>query len=769
MGRRWCGGGGMKGEEDELLPMEGAGGRPESGPVATVLLDGPGDLQFDYLVPEGLVEGLGPGSRVLCPLQQRRQPGTVLAVHEEAPEAGRRLKALISRYDERPALPGDLLRLARWVSEYYCAPLETVVRAMLPGSVRTDRHAVKTRRMVELVRVPGEEEMAVMTRRAPRQAEAVKALGEMGGRGPAAEHGAAVVKALVAAGWVVVSEEEVERDPHAGDTFVATQPLELNEGQRESLEAILEAVAKPGEAKPVLLHGVTGSGKTEVYLQAAQAVLDAGKSVLVLVPEISLTPQTVDRFKSRFATMTERIAVLHSHMSQGERFDEWQKIRRGRARIVIGARSAVFAPLTDLGLILVDEEHENSYKQESPPRYQARDVAVVRAAQTPCAIVLGSATPALESWYNAQRGKYRLLTMGERADSAGLPLIRVIDMRLEKRRAGPKGTPPIISERLRLAMDQRLQRAEQTILFINRRGFAASVQCLACGHVVKCAHCSVPMTLHHESQRLVCHVCGFQKLPPKKCPECADPGILLAGYGTERVHHTLTTVFPKARTARVDTDAMQQKHTLRDTLQQFKTGKIDILVGTQMIAKGLHFPNVTLVGVLNADLTLHTPDFRAAERTFSLLTQVAGRAGRGSLRGEVIVQTYSPHLPAILHARHHDFTGFSEQELEMRKVFSYPPYTHAALLTCKSPNQRMAEFTLETLHRRIVENAPEGLVVGDPAPSPLEKSHDQYRFQILLRAPRTSVITRHVQPILKGTTFPQEVVAVFDVDPVSLS
>jgi len=748
----------------EPAPDDSAG----SGPVATVLLDGPGDLQFDYLIPESFRSAVSPGSRVVCPLQQRRQPGTVLAMHPSAPEPGRKLKPLLSIIEERPVLPPSLLRLAHWVSEYYCAPLETVVRAMLPTSVRGDRHQAKTRRMVRLVRSPDATALAQLQRRAPRQAEILAALAAAAEPLPAASFPAASLKPLAESGWISVHDEEVSRDPHGNDTFLATEPLPLNEAQQTALTAILAAAANPAKAKPLLLHGVTGSGKTEVYLQAAQAVLDQGRSVLILVPEISLTPQTVERFKSRFATATRQIAVLHSHLSQGERFDEWQKIQKGRARIVIGARSAVFAPLADTGLIIVDEEHENSYKQESPPRYQARDTAVVRAAQTPCAIVLGSATPSLESWHNALRGKYQLLSMTERADSAGLPLVRIIDMRHEKRRAA-KGAPPIISERLRIALDQRLQRAEQSILFINRRGFAASVQCLACGHVVRCTHCSVPMTLHQESERLICHVCGFQKLPPRKCPECADPGILFAGYGTERVHHTLASLFPKARTARVDTDAMQQKHTLRDTLLQFKTGQIDILVGTQMIAKGLHFPNVTLVGVLNADLTLHTPDFRASERTFALLTQVAGRAGRGSLRGEVIVQTYSPHLPAIQHARHHDFPGFSEQELEMRKVFHYPPFTHAALLTCKSPNQRLAEFTLETIHRRLAEAPPPTLTVSDPAPSPLEKSHDHYRFQILLRAPRTSTITQYLQPILKATSLPQDVSLIVDVDPVSLS
>jgi primosomal protein N' (replication factor Y) len=711
---------------------------------------------------------LAVGSRVLAPLQKRAVTGTVLGVHPAEDSETSRLRPLTKLYDERPLITPKLMELGQWVSSYYCSPMESVMRAMLPEAVRTDKHQDKVQRMVRLVSTPPAEELEKLRLKAPRQAEIIDVLSTAGAPVPAGFFPASSLKSLVKTPWVVIEQEQVHRDPYGEEEFFETRPLELNDGQLAALEVILKAVEQPEHTKPVLLHGVTGSGKTEVYLQAAQKVLEAGRGVLVMVPEISLTPQTVDRFKSRFAAMNREVAVLHSNLSKGERFDEWHRIQRGHARIVIGARSAVYAPLENIGLIVVDEEHENSYKQESPPRYHARDVAIVRASMEPCAIVLGSATPGLESYRNAQRGKYTLVTMPERADGAKLPLVRVIDMRLEKRRAG-KGLPAVLSERLRIAIDQRLERAEQSILFLNRRGFANSVQCLACGHAVKCNHCTVSMTMHRETNRLICHVCGFQRVPPRACPECKDPGILLAGFGTERVEETLRKVFPRARVARVDTDSMQQKNKLRETLAAFKARKLDILVGTQMIAKGLHFPNVTLVGILNADLTLHIPDFRAGERTFSLLTQVAGRAGRGELMGEVVVQTFTPHSPSIQFARQHDYEGYSAQELELRRQCGYPPYCHAVLITCRGEHQRRAEFSLETLHKRLAEQLPDGVLMGDPVPSPLERSHNQFRYQILLRARQTKTITTVVSRILKSTKLDRDVFVVVDVDPVSLT
>lgn len=737
---------------------------------ARVLIDGPSELVFDYAIPADL--DVRPGCRVRVPLRRKSATGTVLSVGEADGQTDFALRELESLIDPEPLITAVLLKTAEWIAGYYGSSIESVIRSVLPESVRTEENSAKTRRIAKLETEPDVELLEKLVKRAPRQHAILSLLVHAPERSlPVADLGdgnAAALKALEKSGLIRLIIEEVRRDPDADlDEVLEFKPLPLNSDQAAALDCILTAVGNPQTSRPILLLGVTGSGKTEVYLQAAQRALDLGKTVLVLVPEISLTPQTVRRFKARFAAMQDQVAVLHSNLSQGERFDEWHRIRKGIAKIVIGARSAVFAPLPNLGLILVDEEHENSYKQENPPRYHGRDVAVLRAHFEPCAIVLGSATPSLESWHNCETEKYQLLRLNTRADGQSMPLVRVVDMRLEK--AKQKGGTAILSDKLRTALEQRLERGEQSILFLNRRGFARSLQCPACGHVCQCPHCAVALTYHRTDERLVCHVCGHQAIVPKKCPECRDPSILLQGYGTQKVEEVLSKVLPTAKFARIDADAMRRKHALRDTLDAFKTHQIDILIGTQMIAKGLHFPNVTLVGILNADLGLHVPDFRAGERTFQLLTQVAGRAGRGDLEGEVIVQTFTPHSPSIQYARKHDFDGFTEQEMEFRRQFSYPPYAHCAVLTARSTHERRAEFTLQTLHLRLTENLPTGMVLGEVLPSPLVRSHGQFRFQITLRGPRARPLTRHVQAVLARTSLPDDVTVVFDMDALNFS
>ncbi len=737
---------------------------------ARVLIDGPSELVFDYAIPAGL--NVLPGCRVRIPLRRKSATGTVLSTGEPE-QADFALRELESLIDPEPLITPVLLRTADWIARYYGSSIESVIRSVLPEGVRSEENSAKTRRVAVLDAAPDPTVLAKLEKRAARQFAILSLLAHAPGmRLPVADLGdgnAAALKAMEKAGILRLDAEEVRRDPDADnlEEFIESPPLALNPGQSAALDSVLAAVADPKSAKPILLLGVTGSGKTEVYLQAAQRALDLGKTVLVLVPEISLTPQTVRRFKSRFAAMRDQVAVLHSNLSQGERFDEWHRIRKGTARIVIGARSAVFAPLPDLGLILVDEEHENTYKQENVPRYHGRDVAVLRAAFEPCAIVLGSATPSLESWHNTKTGKYELLRLNERADGASMPLVRVVDMRLEQ--AKHKGGPAILSDKLRVALEQRLEKGEQSILFLNRRGFARSLQCPSCGHVCQCPHCAVALTYHRTDERLVCHVCGHQAIVPRKCPECKSPAIILQGYGTQKVEEVLAKVLPQAKFARIDADAMRRKNALRDTLSAFKAHKIDILIGTQMIAKGLHFPNVTLVGILNADLGLHVPDFRAGERTFQLITQVAGRAGRGDLEGEVIVQTFTPHSPSIQYARKHDFDGFSEQEMEFRRQFSFPPYAHCAVLTSRSTHERRAEFTLQTLHLRLAENLPNGITLGEVLPSPLIRSHGQFRFQITLRSHRARPLTNHVQQILAKTSLPEDVTVVFDMDALNFS
>ena len=734
-----------------------------------VLIDGPSELIFDYAVPAGL--DVRPGCRVRVPLRRKSATGTVLSI-AEVEQQDFALRELESLIDPEPLITPVLLRTGEWLAGYYGCGIETVIRSLLPEAVRSEDNSAKTRRLAVLDAAPAPEVLEKLARRAPRQHAILALLAcAPGMRLAVADLGdgsAAALKGMEKAGLLRLETEEVRRDPDADgvDEVLESQPLALNADQQRALDAILAGLQSPAP-KPLLLLGVTGSGKTEVYLQAARQVLDMGKTVLVLVPEISLTPQTVRRFKARFAAMQEQVAVLHSNLSQGERFDEWHRIRKGVARIVIGARSAVFAPLPDLGLIVVDEEHENTYKQENVPRYHGRDVAVLRAAFEPCVIVLGSATPSLESWHNTQTGKYDLLRLDQRADGQSMPLVRIVDMRLEA--AKHKGAPAILSDRLRAALEQRLEKGEQAILFLNRRGFARSLQCPQCGHVCQCPHCSVALTYHRTDERLVCHVCGHQAIVPRKCPECKDPAIILQGYGTQKVEEVMAKVLPQAKIARIDADAMRRKHALRDTLNAFKSHKIDILIGTQMIAKGLHFPNVTLVGILNADLSLHVPDFRAGERTFQLVTQVAGRAGRGDLEGEVIVQTFTPHSPSIQYARKHDFDGFSEQEMEFRREFGFPPFAHCAVLTSRSNHERRAEFTLQTLHLRLLENLPPGITLGEVLPSPLLRAHGQHRFQIILRSPHARPLTRHVQAVLARTPLPEDVTVIFDMDALSFS
>ena len=736
---------------------------------ARVLIDGPSELVFDYMIPEGMA--VVTGCRVRIPLRNRDSTGTVVEIGPP-PQTNYTLRPLSKLIDPEPLITPQLMKLGKWIAEYYVAPLEQVMRALLPESVRQDIHSEKTRKMVEIKSMPDAEALEKLAKRAPKQHIILKLLesnsGIMSMKDLGGGSASAAVKSLEKKGHVVLKEEAVRRDPDEDQEFLESTPLKLNPEQEVALEKIINpATNAKGIPKPILLLGVTGSGKTEVYLQGVQHALDQGKSALVLVPEISLTPQTVQRFKSRFAAMQDQVAVLHSHLSQGERFDEWHRIRKGEARIVIGARSAIFAPLTNVGLIIVDEEHENTYKQETSPRYHGRDIAVLRAHFEKAVVVLGSATPSLESFQNTQSGKYELVRLDQRADSQSMPIMRVLDMRIEAQKQ--KGRLAILSDKLRLSMEKKLENGEQIILFLNRRGFARSLQCPPCGHVCECQHCSIPLTYHRTEDRLMCHMCGYQSLPPKKCPSCGDEAIRLQGFGTQKVEEVIQKVFPQARMARIDADTMRRKNALRDTLNKFKAHKIDIIIGTQMIAKGLHFPNVTLVGVLNADLGLHVPDFRAGERTFQLLTQVAGRAGRGELEGEVIIQTFTPHSPSVQFSRHHDFDGYAEQELQFRNKFLYPPFAHCALLGTRSTHERRAEFTLENLHKRLKKDLPPQVELGEPMPSPLTRAHGQFRYHLMLKSTSARALHQHVKRILTATPPPDDVTIIFDMDALGFS
>lgn len=777
--------------------------------------------EFDYLVPPGLAGRVEVGSRVQVPFGPRKVLGVVTALAEESAHA--KLKPIIKVIGAQTLVTPKVLKLARWIADYYCCAREIALKSALPEVVRREKSGWRERLFVRALPVSGE------FPKLPKRQQEVWNIIEERRELPLTdllalvETTATTVRRLEDRGLVEIAPQISERDPYAREHILPSQMLPLNRAQTGALDAITKAMQcgelgplpmEDAKAKPssllrplsatFLLHGVTGSGKTEVYLQALDRCLSRGKGAIVLVPEISLTPQTVERFKARFCHGPQQtlVAVLHSHLSAGERHDEWHKIRQGRARIVIGARSAIFAPVEPLGLIIVDEEHEHTYKQEEAPRYHARDVAIVRGQMEHAVVVLGSATPSLESFYNCRRGKYTLLELPERVDNQKMPHVRVVDMRQAARKE--KGNL-IFSPQLKEAIAQRLERSEQTILFLNRRGYSTSLQCPLCGYVAECPNCSLSLTYHRPEQNLRCHLCGHVEPVPAACPneKCRNPAIRYSGLGTQRVEETLAKLFPHARVKRMDADVMKRKDDYRRVLGDFRTGKIDILVGTQMIAKGLHFPNVTLVGIIYADLALHQPDFRAGERTFQLLTQVAGRAGRGDLEGEVFVQAFTPFHPAIQYARRHDFVGFYEQEIEFREQLKYPPVSRVALLTLKGRNEEKVKFSAEHVRRELdklatksrklesleeatgeqlpVKNdaASQGpadpvthvhdLIIAGPAPAPLLRAETFYRYQIMLRTRAMSKLSQALASMTSTLALPEDVTLTVDIDPVSLS
>lgn len=723
------------------------------------------DREFDYRVPAHLAAGIHVGSRVAVPFGTRMTQGWVVALLDSSPHA--KLKDIGEIVGQKPLLSDRILELTRWMAKYYCCRVESAVRCALPEVVRKGKMSWQERQFVRPGKVtPSAAEQAKLQKRAPKQAH-VLALARQHEEILAARllelanTDAATLKKLAERGYVELVDRVEERDPFGGEVFLPTGPLPLTTEQQKALELCQAQIVKPEE--PVLIYGVTGSGKTEIYLQSIAQCLHQGRDAIVLVPEISLTPQTVERFRARFPN--QQITVLHSHLSEGERHDQWHKIRNGESHIVIGARSAVFAPVQALGLIIVDEEHETSYKQDETPRYNARDLAVVRGKLEGAAVVLGSATPSLESFYNAQRRRYALATLSHRVDHRQMPAIKIVDMRQEAIRS--KGVY-VFSTRLRDAIQARLDKGEQTILFLNRRGYATHVFCPKCGYVAQCPQCSVSLVYHLKAAKITCHFCGHTESVPTACPACRDKAIRYGGIGTEKVEASVTKLFPKARVQRMDSDTMTRKSLYREVLGAFRVGKIDILIGTQMIAKGLHFPNVTLVGIIFADMALHLPDFRAGERTFQLLVQVAGRAGRGDVEGEVIVQSFTPFHPAIQHARQHDYLSFYDQEIEAREQFGYPPVTRMVVLTARGRNPEKLEFFLGAVARELRKQIGREVFLGEPTPAPLAKLHGNHRYQLFLRTPQILRLTETLARVLPGIKPPPEVTYGVDVDPVSL-
>ncbi|CAB4242399.1 Primosomal protein N' [Methylacidimicrobium sp. AP8] len=751
------------------------GKRPSAAPrgsIARVLLERKRDCLLDYAVPERLAGRVEIGSHVRVPLRRAETTGWVIDFPAEPAVEG--LRELAGICSDAFHLPAPLLQLAAWVADYYCAPLAASLACILPAPVRRAR-AQERLRAVCL----GEADPEALERIgcSPREKEAWMRLRELGsawlselctgtGIGPQ------VWNRLAKRGLIDLRKAERRRHP-------LDVPLQKNEvlpiltaDQAAAFDSVRRAI-RENAFSAFLLFGVTGSGKTEIYLRSVAEALAQGRSALILVPEIALTPQLAEQVQSRFGDHPGRVALWHSRLSPGERHDQWRDVRSGRARIVLGARSAVFAPLRDLGLIVVDEEHEPAYKQRETPRYHARDVAVMRARREGIPVVLGSACPSLESYANALAGKYRLLELSSRVQDRALPWVRIVDLRRRGKRRNPaadaketKEEIPWLSRELREELGKRLARGEQAILYINRRGYARVLQCAGCGAVRECPDCSVALTYHRAAGRLRCHFCGHHEPYPEACSACSGKRFDLLGTGTERVVESVEQAFPSARVLRMDSDSMSRKGSLSEALAAFAARRFDILVGTQMVAKGLHFPGVTLVGIIQIDGLLHMPDFRSAERAFQQLVQVAGRSGRGEERGVVLIQTRCPVHPAIQFARHHDYRGFAEQDLEFRTSLGYPPALRLILLTWKGLKEdlcrRTAEIEAAEIRRRLEGSAEVGPVV----PAPIARLQGAFRFQLLLKTSRIAEAARRLKQWLGERGRRKEADLIVDVDPV---
>jgi len=733
------------------------------------------DKILHYNVPENLIAQAKVGSLVRVPVGRTMRLGVVGIIGPPADFPIDRLKSIAAVVYPFPALTPDLLELALWMATYYAAPMDAVIETMIPVAVRSGA-SVKQQGFIRVSGKLSKEDLAALARKAPAQAKLYSFVESQIRPQPKSlilsrtGASAASVAALVKRGLLREVMTRVERDAYA-DTeghgeLVASQPHKLNAEQAAAVAALHESLSKR-KFGVSLLHGVTGSGKTEVYLRAIQAALETGGGVILLVPEVALTPQTVARLRSRLEAIApgHRCVVWHSHLSEGERLDGWLALASGEVRIAVGARSAVFAPVKDLKLIVVDEEHEPAYKQDEIPRYNGRDVAVMRARLCGAHCVLGSATPSLESHANAVAGRYALLELKERVDFRSLPSFTIVDMRIEvTRQRGATALSRVLVD----AMQSRFAKGEQTILFINRRGYSSSMQCRKCGAVEECPHCSVSMTYHRTDETLRCHLCGEERPAPLRCSVCGAPDIRWRGLGTQRVEEAVRRALPRAKIERMDTDTMGRKNRFREILGEFRKGKIDVLVGTQMIGKGLDFPNVTLVGIVDADLSMHIPDFRANERTFQLLVQVAGRSGRGDRAGEVVVQTFSPQAEAVQFARQADFNGFAASELEIRRQFGYPPKRHLIRHLFRGPNPDKLKFFTEQWAKRVKEAMGDRVELRGPAPAPIEKIRDEYRWQLWYFTTSVTKVIGDLSRLRSEFDWPAGISQILDVDPMNL-
>ncbi|WP_435020493.1 replication restart helicase PriA [Tundrisphaera sp. TA3] len=746
-----------------------AGGEIVEGPFAGVVFNRPMDAVYSYRIPERLRAQVVPGQRVTVPLGRGNKPvtGYCVSVDESAEVNPARVKDVIEALDDPPLIDARMLDLTRWIASYYTCAWGQALDAAVPAGVKKQAGT----RVWTCLTVP-ESTLAKKAdgslRLTAKQAEIIEILARsdvpltLSDVCRRAKVGPGPVTTLRQNGLIHSVKRRMGAAPAAPDDdpdFARRPAPEPTAEQAKALEMLGPSLDTPGVFAPFLLHGVTGSGKTEVYLDAIDRVVARDREAIVLVPEISLTPQTIRRFRRRF----DRVAVLHSHLSEGERHRHWRSIASGEIQVVVGARSAVFAPARRLGLIVIDEEHESSFKQEVVPRYHARDVAMMRAKLEGVPIILGSATPALETWNNARTGRYTRIALTERVASRPMPEVELIDMRYEK----PIGVA--LSTPLKSAMASALDDGGQVILLLNRRGFHTYAVCVnpGCRDILKCKSCDSSLTFHRSRQRLVCHLCDAETEKLQYCPSCRKL-LYYGGIGTERLEREVRAAFPDHATKRMDSDTMRGHGSHEQALAAFRNGETRILLGTQMIAKGLDFPNVTLVGVVDADTALHLEDFRAAERTFQIVAQVAGRTGRGERPGRVLVQTFCPTVPAIAHAQHHDYLGFVSEELEARQKAGLPPFGRMVRLIARGADARAVRIYLETLADALRAEAPSVVHMTTPFAAPVEKIRDLYRFHLRLRCPSPRPLQDLIHAVLPQYPPPSGVELAVDVDPVSM-
>lgn len=738
--------------------------------VATVVLGEGASGEFDYLVPDQLCDEaltdrlVEVGRRLKVPFGRSNRTVVAYCVQLETKEVDPgRLKSVAGVVDNQSLLSPAMLQLTRWMADYYLCPWGQVLQAVVPAGVRK----LAGTRQVTLLQVPADvaENLSQQQVSSKQQRRALEVLAKSPRPltqmqlAEAAECTAGPIKQLLKKGLIEGFAKRVENGQFDEIQVERKPPLPLNGDQQQALDEIVAALDS-AQPRGMVLHGVTGSGKTEVYLQAIDKVVGFGRQAIVLVPEISLTPQTVRRFRERF----DSVAVLHSHQSDVERHRHWQRIARGEVQVVVGARSAVFSPTPHLGLIVIDEEHETSFKQDSAPRYHARDVAWQRALAERIPLVLGSATPSLEAWQRVENGEFMRMSLPKRVLDRPLPDVATVDLRDPGQSRGGRGG---ISRVLHQAIVAALRDGGQVMLLLNRRGFSTHIQCPACGFVLNCPHCELSLTFHRQKNKAICHYCEHSELPPTDCPDCKSHAIRYGGLGTQKLEDEVRARFPEAVCARMDTDSMRTPGSHEEVLDRFRHGKIDILLGTQMIAKGLDFPNVTLVGVINADTALHLPDFRAGERTFQLVAQVAGRTGRGAKGGRVLVQTLNPDHPAIVAAVRHDYLRFAQQELVTRSQLNYPPCGAIVRLVVRGEKEEEARTVADALAGNLKRLAKleSGVRVLGAAPAAIPKLRGSFRFQIQLQAAESEPLRQLASAATAKLKLPKEVFCTIDVDP----